>query len=164
MSKNPYATYRDREQRKSTSKHQFFVHDLDLFATDETPSIPLLHKLCSNSGYSYEWDNDETPQLAHNGKSITCIMDNSVLLVVPRLSSYSSSRLSSTSRPTDQSNYSRKLELLSDPVTTRSDKHACGKPMLTDPDNQATGNREPADEMKIQRKAILFGYSPSQFI
>ena len=41
-------------------------------------------------------------------------------------------------------NYSRKLGLLSDPVTTRSDKHPCGKPMLTGPDKQATGNREPA--------------------
>ena len=28
-----------------------------------------------------------------------------------------------------------------------SDKHACGKPMLTDPDKQATGNREPANEI-----------------
>ena len=34
----------------------------------------------------------------------------------------------------------------SDPVTTRSDKHACGKPMLTDTDKQAMGNREPAYE------------------
>ena len=46
-----------------------------------------------------------------------------------------------------QSNYFRKLEILSDPVTTRSDKHAYGKPMLTDRDKQATGNREPANEM-----------------
>ena len=37
-----------------------------------------------------------------------------------------------------------KLGLLSDPVTTRSDKHACGKLMLTDPDKQTTGNCEPA--------------------
>ena len=36
---------------------------------------------------------------------------------------------------------------LSDPVQTRSDKHACGKPMLTDHDKQATGNCEPANEM-----------------
>ena len=33
------------------------------------------------------------------------------------------------------------------PVQSRSDKHACGKPMLTDHDKQATGNREPANEM-----------------
>ena len=70
-------------------------------------------------------------------------MDNLVLLVVSRLSSYSSNTLSSTSR----SNCSRKFGTLSDPVTTRSDKHACGKPMLTDHDKQATENREPANEM-----------------
>ena len=40
----------------------------------------------------------------------------------------------------------RKLGPLLDPVTTRWDKHACGKPMLTDHDKQATGNLEPADE------------------
>ena len=61
--------------------------------------------------------------------------------------SYSSSMLSSTSRSMDQSNFSRILGTLSDPVTTRSDKHACGKPMLTDPDKQVTGCREPANEM-----------------
>ena len=55
--------------------------------------------------------------------------------------------LSSTSRTKDQSNYCRKSGKLSDPVQTRSDKHACGKPMLTDHGKQATRNREPANEM-----------------
>ena len=73
-------------------------------------------------------------------------MDNFEPLVVPGLSSYSSSSLSSKSRSTDQSNYSRKLGTISNPVTTRSDKHACRKPTLTDPDKQATGNREPTHE------------------
>ena len=77
----------------------------------------------------------------------TCTVDNSILLVVSRLSSFSSSILSSTSRSKDQSDYSKNLGTLLDPVTTRSDKHACGKPMLTDHDKQATGNREPANEM-----------------
>ena len=39
------------------------------------------------------------------------------------------------------------LETSSDPVTIRSAKHACRKPMQTNPDKQATGNREPANEM-----------------
>ena len=81
-----------------------------------------------------------------SGKTITCTLDNSVLLVVSRLSSYSSSILSSTSRSKDQSNYSRQLRTFLDPATTRSDKHECGKPMLAD-DKQATENREPANEM-----------------
>ena len=77
---------------------QVFVHDLYLFATvqllDETLAVLLLHVLCSK----HRVENSEIPQLTQNGKSITCIMDNSVLLVVSRLSSYSSSILSSTSR------------------------------------------------------------------
>ena len=109
---------------------------------DETPAILLLHQLCSKREYSYEWNNGETLRLTKNGKAITCTMDNSVLLVVSRLSSYSSSILSLTTRSTDQSTYSRTLGPLSDPVTTRSDKHACGKPMLTDHDKQTTGNRQ----------------------
>ena len=96
----------------------------------------------------FKWlENGETPQLTKNAKTITCTMDNSVLLVVSRLSSYSSSTLSSMSRSKDQLNYSRKLVTSLDPVTTRNDKHACGKPMLTDHDKEAMENREPADEM-----------------
>ena len=49
-------------------------------------------------------ENDETPQLTKNGKTITCTMDNSVLLVVSRLSSISSSSLFSISRSSDQCN------------------------------------------------------------
>ena len=77
-------------------------------------------------------------------------MDNVVLLVVPGLSSSSSSSLSSTSRSTDQFNCFRKLGTLSDPVTTRSGKRTCGKPMQTDPEKLASGNHGPArqkDEM-----------------
>ena len=91
-------------------------------------------------------ENGETPHLAQNGKTITCTVDNSALLVASRLSSYSSSSLSSTSRSKDQSHYSRKLGTFADPSTTRSDKHACGKRVLTDHDKQAMGDREPADE------------------
>ena len=90
-------------------------------------------------------ENGETLQLSQKGKTITCTMDNSVLLVVSRLSSYSNS-ICFTSRRKDQSNYSRKLVPLLDLVTTWSDKHACGKPVLTDHEKQATGICEPADE------------------
>ena len=68
-----------------------FVHDFDLFVTvrvlDETPAVPSLHLLSSKHGYSFDWNIGETPRLANNGKSVTCTMDNFVLLVVPGLSS-----------------------------------------------------------------------------
>ena len=91
-------------------------------------------------------ENGETPRLANNGNTSARMMDNFVLLVGSRLSPNSSRSLSSTSRSKDQANYSRKLGTLSNSVTTRSDKHVCEKAMLTDPDKQATGNREPAHE------------------
>ena len=147
-SRNPTTEMTANGEVQIDEEAQVLVHDLDLFVTlqflDETPAVLSLGMLCSERGYSYVWKNGETPRLTKNGKTITCTMDNSVLLVVSRLSSYSSRILSSTSRSTDQSNYSRNLGTLSDPVTTRSDKHACGKPMLTNHDKQATGNREPS--------------------
>ena len=54
-------------------------------------------------------ENGETLRLTQNGKTITCTVDHSALLVVSRLPLYSSSILSSTSRSTDQSNYFRKI-------------------------------------------------------
>ena len=93
-----------------------FVHDLDLFVTvqllDETLAVLSLRMFCSEHGRSFEWKIGETPQLTPNGKTITCTVDNLVPLVA------SSSSLSSISRSTDPSEYSRKLGTLSDPVTT----------------------------------------------
>ena len=79
-------------------------------------------------------------------------MDNFVPLVVPGLSSPSSSSSASTSRPKNQSNSSRKSETSSDPVTTRSAKRACGKPMQTSPDKRASENRGPAHEKDEMNK------------
>ena len=139
---------------QTNEEAQVYVQDLDMFVTvqllEETPAVLLLHQLCSKRGCSYEWKTAKLHNWPKKGKTITCIMDTFVPLVVPGLSSSSSSILSSTSRSTDQSYYARKLATLSDPVTTRSDKHACGKPMLTDHDKQATGNREPADETNTE--------------
>ena len=61
----------------------------------------------------------------------------------PRSSSSSSS--ASASRPKDQSTSFGESETSSDPITTRSATHACRKPMQTNPDKQALGNRGPAD-------------------
>ena len=94
--------------------------------------------------------NGETPRLTKIGKTITCFTDNCVPLIVPGLSSSSSSSSASTSRPKDQSKSSGESEASTDPMTTRSAKHACRKPMQTNPDKQASESRGPAhteDEM-----------------
>ena len=98
------------------------VHDLDLFVTvqllEETPAVLSLGKLCSEHGCSYEWKNGETPRLTQNGKTIACIMEKFVPLVVPGLSSSSSGSSASTSRPKDQSQSSGEYEASTDPMTT----------------------------------------------
>ena len=121
-SRNPMTVLTATGKVQINEDAQVFVRDLDLFVTvrflDETPVVLLLGTLCSRHGYPFEWKNCETPRLVQNWKTITCIMDNFVTLVVPGLSSYSSNSLSSTSRSTDQSKYSSKLETLSDPRET----------------------------------------------
>ena len=86
--------------------------------------------------------------MVKNGKLVTCIMENSVLFVVSRLSSYSSSIfVFNIEMKGSVLLFLKKNGPLLNPVTTRSDKHACGKSMLTDHDKQATENREPVNEM-----------------
>ena len=154
------------EKCKQTRKHKYtFVCNY----LDETPAVLSFGKLCSEHRYSYEWKNGENSTIDKNGKTITCSVDNFVPLVVPGLSSSSSSSSASTSRPKDQSNSSGESETSSDPVTTRSDKRACGKPMQTDPDKLASGNRGPAhkkDEMNKEdpTQGIPDWHSTSQII
>ena len=69
------------------------------------------------------------------------LVRQTVKLHVPGLSSSSSGGSASASRPKDQSKSHGKPETPPDPVTTRSAKHACGKPMQTNPDKQASGSR-----------------------
>ena len=144
-SRNPTTVVIANGEVQTNEEAQVYVHDLDLFVTqqllDETPAVPSLDKLCSEHGSSYEWINGETPRLTQNGKTITCFMDNFVPLVVSGLSSSSSNSSASTSRPKDQSKSSGESEASTDPMTTRRAKHACGTPMQTNPDRQASESR-----------------------
>ena len=153
-SRTPTTAVTANGEVQTNEEAQVYVQYLDLFVTvqllEETPAGLSLGKLCSEHVCSYGWKNGETPRLTPNGKTITCRMDNFVPLAVPGLLSSSSSSSASTSRPKDQSNSSGESETLSDPMTTRSAKHACGKPMQTNPDKQASRNRGSAlkeDEM-----------------
>ena len=51
-----------------------------------------LGKLCDENGYSYEWINGQKPHLIENGIRIQCNTENFVPIVVPGLSTSSSSR------------------------------------------------------------------------
>ena len=145
-SRTPTTVVTANGEVQTDEEAQVYVQDLDMFFTvqllEETPAVLSLAKICSEHGCSYEWKSGETPRLTQKmGGTIYCIMDNFAPCVVPGLSSSSSSSSSaSTSRPKDQSNSSGESETSSDPVTTRSAKHACGKPMQTDLEKRASGN------------------------
>ena len=72
-----------------------YVKELDIFLTmkvlENTPAVLSLGKLCDENGYSYEWINGQKPQIMKNGIRIPCITQNFVLIVVPGLSTRSSS-------------------------------------------------------------------------
>ena len=72
-----------------------YVKELDIFLTmkvlEDTPAVLSLGKLCDEHGYSYEWINGQKPHLIKNGIRIQCNTENFVPIVVPGLSTSSSS-------------------------------------------------------------------------
>ena len=72
-----------------------YVEELGFFLTmkvlENTPAVLSLGKLCDENGYSYEWINGQKPHLIENGIRIQCNTENFVPIVVPGLSSSSSS-------------------------------------------------------------------------
>ena len=72
-----------------------YVRELDIFLTmklvENTPAVLSLGKLCDEQRYSYEWINGQKPHLIKNGMRIQCDTENFVPIVVPGLSSSSSS-------------------------------------------------------------------------
>ena len=154
-SKNPMSVLTVTAKVVINEDAQVFVHDFDLFVT-----VRLLDETPAQTGIFISVENGETPRLANNGKSTTCTVDNFVLLVVPGLSSVPAAVC--LQHRDQRISKIRKLVLLSDPVTTRSDKRACGKPMQTDPDKLASGNHGPAHTIfqtrgsrRIQRQTFL---------
>ena len=72
-----------------------YVKELDIFLTmkvlENTPAVLSLGKLCDENGYSFEWINGQEPHLIKNGIRMQCNTENFVPIVVPGLSSSSSS-------------------------------------------------------------------------
>ena len=80
------------------------VRELDLFVTvmllENTPTVFLLGKLCEEKGYSYHWTSGQKPHLIKNGKKFHRDTSNHVPLVVPRLSTSSSTSSTSLTQET----------------------------------------------------------------
>ena len=111
-----------------------YVKELNIFLTmmvfEDTPAVLSLGKLCDEHGYSYEWINGQKTHLIKNGIRIQCNTENFVPIVVPGLSSSSSSSLpSSTSmtlsrqeidHPTSSSSSSTSAPMTSSTVSSES--------------------------------------------
>ena len=67
---------------------------------EDTPLALFLGELCECHGYSYEWIEDQEPNLAKHDRKRPCITDNYVPFVVPVLSGEATSS-SSTSAPVE---------------------------------------------------------------
>ena len=67
---------------------------------EDTPAVLSLGKLCDEHGYSYEWINGQKPHLIKNGIRIQCNTENFVPIVVPGLSTSSSSNFPSSTSMT----------------------------------------------------------------
>ena len=81
-----------------------YVKELDVFLTmivlEDTPAVLSLGKLCDENGYSYEWINGQKTHLTKNGIRIQCNTENFVPIVVPGLSTSSSSSFPSSTSMT----------------------------------------------------------------
>ena len=78
-----------------------YVKEFDLFVTvkllEDTPAVLSLGKLCEDHGYSCEWTSGPKPQLIKNGRRMQCSTENYFTIVVPGLSTGSSSSATLTS-------------------------------------------------------------------
>ena len=96
-----------------------YVKELDMFLTmkvlDNTPAVLSLGKLCDENGYSYEWINGQEPHLIKNGIRIICNTENLVPIVVPGLTSSSSTSSSSLRTPIKQESHSSSSSSSSSP-------------------------------------------------
>ena len=87
-----------------------YVKELDIFLTmkviENTPAVLSLGKLCDENGYSNEWINGRKPHLIKDGIRIICNTENFVPIVVPGLTSSSSTSSSSLRTPIIQESHS----------------------------------------------------------
>ena len=96
-----------------------YVKELDIFLTmkvlENTPAVLSLGKLCDENGYSYEWINGQKPHLINDGIRIICNTENFVPIVVPGLTSSSSTSSSPLRTPIKQESHSSSSSSSSSP-------------------------------------------------
>ena len=124
-----------------------YVKELDIFLTmkvlENTLAVLSLGKLCDENGYSYEWMNGQQPHLVQNGIRIICNTENFVPIVVPGLSTSSSSG----SRPSTSKTPSRQER----PCSTSSSSSSSSPTTATSSDSET---REREDQSEIDSPPV----------
>ena len=99
-SRSPTTVFTANGEVQTNEEATVYVKELDIFLTvkvlDDTPAVLSLGKLCDERGYSYEWINGQKPHLIKNGIRIQRSTENFVPVVVPGISTSSSSSLPSS--------------------------------------------------------------------
>ena len=129
------------------------VKELDIFLTvkvlDNTPAVLSLGKLYDENGYSYEKINGQKPHLIKDGIRIICNTENFVPIVVPGLTSSSSTSSSSLRTPIKQENHSSSSSLTFSPTVGEDESNSDISPVpvsnLVD-----DGSRQP-DEIQANK-------------
>ena len=119
-----------------------YVKELEIFLTmkvlESTPAVLSLGKLGDENGYSYEWINGQKPHLIKNGIRIQCNTENFVPIVVPGLSTSSSSgshpSTSMTSSRQERHCSTSSSSSSSSPTTSSSDNETREKEDRTESD------------------------------
>ena len=121
------------------------VKELELFVTvkllEDTPAFLSDGKLFENQGYSYHWTSGQKPQLIKNGRRIECNTANFVPIVVPGLSTGSSSSATRTS-PTSLSQEA--VVPTQHPTSTRSESTSGIERVRGDPSREPEENQKPS--------------------
>ena len=95
VSKRPTTVVAANGEVQTREEATVHVREKDLFLTtmllEDTPAFLSHGKLCENHGYSYHRTSGPKPQLIKNGRRIECNTANYVPIVVPGLSTGSSS-------------------------------------------------------------------------
>ena len=121
------------------------LRELDLFVTmmllEDTPAFLSHGQLCENHGYSYHRTSGQKPQLIKNGRRIECNSANFVPVVVPGLSTGSSS----SATPASPMSLSQEAVIPTQhPASTRSESTSGIERERGDPSREPEENQKPS--------------------
>ena len=134
---------------------------------EDTPAVSSLGKLCDEHGYSYDWINGQKTHLINNGILIQCNTEKFVPIVVPGLSTSSSSSFPSStsmtfSRQETDHPTSSSSSFGSPTTTVLSDSETRAREDLSGIDSHPVSVSSPNVEEMVERGDLLFAAKPTK--